>query len=221
MTQKEVSKKVLDVLSNQLVIKEKNSINRIKSLILRSNPYMLVEFDNDIDFLSKVIETYLSKSWSTYHGNLLELIQISLSGGQKSNEIGIDIDLPENTFVGSKSSPNWGNADQRKSISRNAKTLVENKNANVFVVCAYGKGKKVYDSYTQLEGKEGWEFLTKDGEMYNKVLVALKEHKSEVIKLKNIVYGDLTEKAIKFWKNNFYTNNKFDDKKYLDYVSKK
>jgi len=51
--------------------------------------------------------------------------------------------------------------------------------------------------------------------------VALKEHKSEVIKLKNIVYGDLTEKAIKFWKNNFYTNNKFDDKKYLDYVSKK
>jgi hypothetical protein len=221
MTQKDVSKKVLDILSNQLVIKEKDSMKRIKSLISRSNPYMLVEFDNDIDFLLKVIETYLGKSWSTYHGNLLEYIQCSLSGGVKSDEVGMDIDLQNNTYAGAKSSSSWANADQRKTMERNSKRLKEKKQAKVFVTCAYGKGKKEYESYTQLAGQEAWEFLTGDEDMYYKVLNALEEHKSEVIKLKESVYGDLTNDAIEFWKKNFYTNHKFDKKKYIDYVSKK
>jgi hypothetical protein len=222
MTQETVSQIVSNVLSTQLLLTNDIDVKRtIKSMIKRSNPYSIHLYDNDISFLLDKLHTYLNKSWETRFGNILESIQIELSGGVKSSEVGMDIDLPKNKYVGSKSGPNWANSDQRQSIMRNAKRIVESKNAEVFVVCTYGKGRKNYNYYTQVAGQEGWEVLTNDSEMYQKINVALEENKTTLQEIKNKVVGDIKKQSLDFWKETFYTNNKFESKKYLDYVSKK
>lgn len=222
MNQEVVSQLVLDILSTQLTLTDDIKVeSTIKNMIKRSNPYSIHFYDDDISFLHDKLHTYLNKSWETRFGNILEIIQIKVSGGVKSDEIGMDIDLPNSRYVGSKSGPNWANSDQRKSIMRNSKQLVENKNAEVFVVCSYGKGRKKYEYYTQVAGQEGWELLTNDPEMYSKIDVALDNNKILLQKIKNKVMGNLTKQSVDFWKKSFYNNNKFDRKKYLDYVSKK
>lgn len=222
MNQKTVSQLVLEVLLTQLSSTDDMKVEKtIKNMIKRSNPYSIHFYDDDISFLLNKLHTYLNKSWETRFGNILELIQIKVSGGTKSNEIGMDIDLPNCKYIGSKSGPNWANSDQRKSIMRNSKQLVESKNAEVFVVCSYGKGRKEYEYYTQVAGQEGWEILTDDSEMYEKIDVALEKNKTLLQKIKNKVIGNITKQSVDFWKKSFYTKNKFDRKKYLDYVSKK
>lgn len=222
MNQEIVSQIVLNVLSTQLLsTNDIDAEKTIKSMIKRSNPYSIHLYEDDISFLLDKLHIYLNKSWETRFGNILESIQINVSGGVKSGEVGMDIDLPNNVYVGSKSGPNWGNSDQRNSTMRNSKFLVESKNAKVYVVSSYGKGRKEYDYYTQVAGQEGWEILTNDSEMYLKIDVAIEENKTILREIKNKVFGDITKQVIEFWKQKFYTDNKFESKKYLDYVSKK
>lgn len=222
MEQEKINKIVKNVLQSETsVYKNKKNQNRIKQLVSRLNPYRLHEFKDDLDFLVNGIQTYLNKSWETIYGNLMEKIQIELSDGKKSKKIGVDIDLPNNVYVGSKSGPNWGNSDQRKSIEKNAKKINEETNGQVFVICAYGSTSKVYDNYTQLAGQKGWEFLTNDSDMYYKIQHAFCENKTILQEFKDKVFGDIKQEAIDFWIKNFYINNKFDEKKHLDYVSKK
>ena len=57
--------------------------------------------------------------------------------------------------------------------------------------------------------------------MYYKIDIALKENKSVLQEIKNKVCGNIEKQSIYFWEKNFYSDNKFDNKKYLDYVSKK
>lgn len=222
MEQEKVNIIVKNVLQVGIEIYErKQNLTRIKKLMSSLNPYRLHEYENDIDFLVSSIQSYLNKSWETVFGNITEKIQIQLSGGKKSEKIGVDIELPNNVYVGSKSGPNWGNSDQRKSIDRNSKKINEETNGQVYVISSYGTTTKKYDNYTQLAGQKGWEFLTNDSDMYYKVQMALSENQKLLREFKEKVFGDIKQEAIDFWIKNFYINNQFNKQKHLDYVSKK
>ena len=222
MTQLEVDgivKKV--ILSYPLDLGDKKIKTKIKDLVSRSNPYRIFEYDNDSEFIKDMIKTYLDKSWITTYGTLMENIQRELSLGNKTTEAGFDIEYPNrNLIIGSKSGPNWANSDQRKSMSTNAKKIKESRNCDVFVVCAYGKSIQKYEHYTQIAGQKGWELLTSDNEMYKKVMIALKNNQLLIKDLKNKVFCNLENQVIDFWTSMFYVKNKFDEIKYLEFVSK-
>jgi hypothetical protein len=208
------------LLSCEYTRNEQQSKRKAIELITRTNPYRLVEFENDIEFIKDMIKTYQDKSWITIFGGILENIQRILSNGKKSSEIGIDIELPNrNVYVGSKSGPHWANSDQRKSMGRNSKILVESKNCEVYVVCSYGKSQSNYEYYTQIAGQKGWEFLTGDKEMYQKVMIGLINNENHLKDLKNRVYCDLEKITVEYWKSKFYNENNFDYSKYLNFVS--
>jgi hypothetical protein len=199
----------------------KSEINKIKELISRTNPYRISEYDSDTDFIRDMIKTYLDKSWTTIFGNLMEQIQIEISGGVKTNEVGVDIEFPnKNIYVGSKSGPNWANSSQRKSLSIDSQFLKESKNAEVYVVCSYGKTTQKYTHYTQLAGQKGWEFLTNDEQMYSKIMEGFEVNNIYLKNLKKKVFGEIEKGAMGFWTEKFYINGVFQRQKYLDYVSK-
>jgi hypothetical protein len=199
----------------------KSEINKIKELVSRTNPYRISEYDSDTDFIRDMIKTYLDKSWTTIFGNLMEQIQIEISGGVKTNEVGVDIEFPnKNIYVGSKSGPNWANSSQRKSLLIDSQFLKESKNAEVYVVCSYGKTTQKYTHYTQLAGQKGWEFLTNDEQMYSKIMEGFEVNNIHLKNLKKKVFGEIEKGVMGFWTEKFYINGVFQRQTYLDYVSK-
>jgi hypothetical protein len=213
--------KILVGYINQYTKKSKPT--KATDIISSSNPYRISEFDNDIDFIVSVTDKYLNKSWETIFGNILEQLQISLSGGIKSTERGMDIEyVDRDYFIGSKSGPNWANSDQRKSMERNACSLRLKTNKNIFVCCSYGKKDKIFESYTEIAGQKAWEHLTGDDEMYKKIGISLNTvNKKTLQKLKQTVVGDIKDSVIVFWKSNFYNEGTFDYNLYIEYVSAK
>jgi hypothetical protein len=153
-------------------------------------------------------------------GIIYEKIQIALSGGIKVSEIGVDYFIPPNKYFGAKSGPNWANSDQRKSMEVNASKLKSEGN-EVFVISIYGNSHTEYRSYTQLCGKEGLELITDDPDMYQKVFVAFRENQEVFNSLKDNLFKNLENEVLNFWTDEFYTDNTFDEIKYLNYVSKK
>lgn len=210
--------KVLVTYINQY---RKNPNTKVTDIISSSNPYRISEFDDDIDFISSVTDKYLNKSWETIFGNILEQLQISLSGGIKTLERGMDIEYPnKDYFIGSKSGPNWANSDQRKSMERNASALKSKTNKHIFVCCSYGRKEKVFESYTEIAGQKAWKHLTGDAEMYKKIGICLNTvNKKTLQKLKQLVVGDIKNDVIDFWKSNFYNEGTFDYNLYIEYVS--
>jgi hypothetical protein len=221
MNQIEVNKIIERVLNSYPYNTSNSEVKKIKELTSRTNPYRLSEYDSDVDFIRDMIKTYLDKSWTTIFGNLMEQIQIEVSGGIKTNEVGVDIEFPnKNIYVGSKSGSNWANSDQRKSMLRNSKLLKESKNSEVFVVCSYGKTTQKYEYYTQLAGQKGWEFLTNDSEMYSKIMEGFEINNTHLKNLKKKIFGEIEKYVLSFWTSNFYKNDEFQKQMYLDYVSK-
>lgn len=221
LNQEQVNFIVSEVIQNTQI----NSLNskigdRAQSLIKKSNPYRLFEFEDDTEFLRHILSTSQETSWQTHLGKIFETIQIQISGGTKSSERGMDYFIPPNIYLGAKSSSSWANSDQRKSMQKNAETL-SSKGFEIYVICSYGNSDKEYDSYTQLSGKKGWEFISGDENMYKKILTALEVEKNTIATLKNKIYKNLESEVLDFWVSNFYIENKFNKQKYLDYVSKK
>ena len=97
--------------------------------------------------------------------------------------------------------------------------FLESKNCEVYVVCSYGKSQSNYEYYTQIAGQKGWEFLTGDKEMYQKVMIGLINNENHLKDLKNRVYCDLEKITVEYWKSKFYNENNFDYSKYLNFVS--
>lgn len=221
LNQEQVNFIVSEVIQNTQI----NSLNskisdRAKSLIKKSNPYRLFEFEDDTEFLRHILSTSQEKSWQTHLGKIYETIQIRISGGTKSLERGMDYFIPPNIYLGAKSSTYWANADQRKSMQKNAETL-SSKGFEIYVICFYGNSEKEFGSYTQLSGKKGLEFISGDENMYKKILTAFEVEKNTIATLKNKIYKNLESEVLDFWVSNFYIENKFNEQKYLDYVSKK
>jgi hypothetical protein len=220
MKQCEVNQKVNKVVGKYSYnLKKKEIQKKVNEIIKSINPFSFSEFENDIDFILFSAQKYMDKSWETTKGNIFEEIQIVISGGYKSDKVGVDIDFKDrNVCVGSKSSPNWANSDQRKRMTHNAGEINEKYNKRVVVCSSYGSGVKNFDGYDQYSGPNAWEFLSGDKEMMNKVMTAYDQ--SEIKKVKKQYYGDFINEVVLFWKEKFYIDDKFDYNLFLNYVSK-
>ena len=220
MTQEIVNDIIQNVLLDTPINFSIDDIRNAKNVIKKSNPYRLYEYQNETEFLSHLISNHSKKSWESSLGTIYEKIQIALSGGIKVSEIGVDYFIPPNKYFGAKSGPNWANSDQRKSMEVNASKLKSEGN-EVFVISIYGNSHTEYRSYTQLCGKEGLELITDDPDMYQKVFVAFRENQEVFNSLKDNLFKNLENEVLNFWTDEFYTDNTFDEIKYLNYVSKK
>jgi len=220
MRQDEVNQKVNDVIGKYSYNLNKKEIEKkVNQIISSINPFSYSEFENDIDYILFSAQKYMDKSWETTRGNIFEEIQISISGGYKSDKVGVDIEFEKkDVCVGSKSSPKWANSDQRNRMSQSAKKISEQHNKKVVVCSSYGSGVKKFDGYDQYSGTNAWEFLSGDNQMMNKVMIAY--DKSDIKKLKEQYHGDFVNQVVLFWKEKFYINEKFDYSLFLKYVSK-
>lgn len=220
MNQQDVNKKVNEVIAEYSYdLNSKEIQKKVRQIILSINPFSYFEFENDIQFIVFSAQKYMDKSWETTRGNIFEKIQIIISGGYKSDKVGVDIEFDNKPIcVGSKSSPKWANADQRSKMSLNSKKIDEQYKKKVVVCTSYGFGVKKFDGYEQYSGREAWEFLSGDNKMMYKVMEAYKQ--SNIKKLKEDYYGDFINQVVLFWKQKFYIDDKFNYNLFLDYVSK-
>jgi hypothetical protein len=219
MEQEQVNQKVNEVIRKYSYnLNNKEIQKKVNEIINSINPFSYSEFETDIDYILFSAEKYMDKSWETTRGNIFEQIQISISGGHKSEKVGMDIEFEKrDVCVGSKSSPKWANSDQRNRMSQIAKKISEQHNKKVVVCTSYGSGVKNFDGYDQYSGTNAWEFLSGDNQMMNKVMIAY--NKSNIKKLKERYYGDFVNQVVLFWKEKFYINEKFDYSLFLNHVS--
>ncbi len=133
-----------------------------------------------------IVDAYLSSSEETILGDWLEGLAIFINkkvyGGWKSGINNIDLEFDKNErryIVNIKSGPNWGNRSQiqkmisdfnsaRKTLlTSNSKMVVEAVNG-----CCYGRDSKPLkkDNYYKYCGKQFWEFISGDPDLYLKII---------------------------------------------------
>jgi hypothetical protein len=204
-------------------INELKLVNRKKKdfskLLAKHNPYELTVFcSTPNEIVNFVMSSHKQTSRQTIMGYLLESIAVKVISlvfnGYKSKEECTDLEWVVNGLIhyrGWKSSPNWGNADQKNRVNHSLKVLCDNDNFGSFkVLTSYGKtSKKMSEkSFNQISGQDSWFEISNDPEMYNKVMVGILEHSkllSEVIE--KIYVSDINE-SIEWVINNFTNEDK-------------
>lgn len=157
-----------------------------KQLLAKKNPYLYryFGFDTTKGMVDALVMAWLASSDETSFGNALEEIAIYVCGeafgGSKSTAEGIDLEFEKDSkryIVSIKSGPNWGNHDQIKKMTDNfasaTKRLRQSKSTGEVVAvngCCYGKtprgGGYQSKGYWKLCGKEFWELISGDPNMY-------------------------------------------------------
>lgn len=165
-----------------------NRLDKVKGLKLndilkRKNPYLFRarNITSALDFVTSVLDAYLSSSEEEALGRFLEELAIYVAeityGGQKSAATGIDLELSKGDvryIVAIKSGPNWGNAGQytnlRNDFKTAAKVLKQSRRTqhvqSVLGIC-YGKFKTVDNGeYLKIGGQSFWEFVSGNRNLY-------------------------------------------------------
>ena len=158
-----------------------------RKLLARKNPYLYryLRFDTTKEMVDALMAASLSSSEETTFGKALEDIAIHICeqafGGDKSPAEGIDLQFHRDSkryLVSIKSGPNWGNADQTKKMRQNFDSargrLRQNQSVGEIVAvngCCYGStarngGYHQMGDYYKLCGKEFWELISGEPEMY-------------------------------------------------------
>ena len=157
-----------------------------KQLLAKKNPYLYryFGFDTTEGMVDALVMAWLASSDETSFGSALEEIAVYVCGealgGKKSTAEGIDLEFEKDSkryIVSIKSGPNWGNHDQIKKMTDNfasvTRRLRQNKSIGEVVAvngCCYGKtprnGGYHPRGYWKLCGKEFWELISGDPNMY-------------------------------------------------------
>ena len=167
-----------------------------KALLARKNPYLYryLGFDTTKEMVDALLSAWLSSSDETMFGHALEEIAIYVCqeayGGTKSSAEGIDLEFNRDGkrhLVSIKSGPSWGNTSQIKKMcadfNRARGTLRQNPAVGEIVAvngCCYGRtsrrgGHRESGDYYKLCGKEFWELISGDPEMYQKLFAMIAE----------------------------------------------
>jgi hypothetical protein len=202
-------------------------------LLSKHNPYEIGIFCKTAeDIVGFVLSSHKQTSKQTIMGNLLESIAVKICeekmGGYKSDEECTDLEWNQDGkkhYRGWKSSPKWGNADQKKRVNDKEKELNGNEDFGTFkVLTSYGKTtrNKKHKGFIQLSGQEAWEEFTNDSEMYNKVMEGILNHKVTIYEIIENLYMSDVQTSIDWVKQNF---TKQDDSinfiKINEYISRK
>ena len=149
----------------------------VKKILQKKNPYLysVCTAGDPSLYAEMVLDAYLSSSYETKIGSLLEEIAILIckhaKGGIKSSATGLDLEYIENNerkIIEVKSGSNWGNSDQRKALINNfkkaQKTLKQN-DSKMKICCiegiCYGRSKIIYTgTHYKYVGYEFWKEIS-------------------------------------------------------------
>ena len=168
------------------------SLNKLKlsAILKRKNPYLYraKNVSTTSEIVKGIVDAYISSSEEGIFGDWLEGLAIFINekvyGGKKSGIVGIDLEFDKNLtryIVNIKSGPNWGNSSQIQKMKedfRKAKRTLRTSNSKINVIavngCCYGIDKNPdKGEYFKYCGKEFWEFISGDGELYTKIVEPL------------------------------------------------
>lgn len=214
MEQELINKFVVDSIDELKLIDRRHK--KFSELMSKHNPYELSVFcKTSQEIVDFVMVSHKQTSRQTIMGNLLESIAIKINSkkfnGYKSNEECTDLEWEDNGlfhYRGWKSSPKWGNADQKNRVNKKLDELKENENFGSFrVLTSYGKTTKKNGTktFSQLSGQDSWDEISNDKDMYNKVMIGILQHSNylrEVIE--NIYLSDVKESVT--WVEKNFTN---------------
>ena len=188
-----IYKKIGEFRSASLDAYEKQTLN---GLLGKMNPFLhgLQGDGTPEDLVRRLMDTAISRSETTRFGQFLEGVAVYvaeyLHNGQKPGTKGLDLDFTRDGvryFVSIKSSPNWGNADQHRSMKvsfKNAMKVVQQGDRESKVVCVlgcmYGRmGNTNQGDHYRYCGQDFWEFLSGDAELYQEILDVIRNGQSE------------------------------------------
>lgn len=202
------------------------SINNLKltKILKRKNPY-LFKAKNMLtadQIIRGFLEAHISSNEEGIFGDWLEGLAIYINnmvfGGWKSGIKGIDLEFDDkNTryIVNIKSGPNWGNSSQiAKMISdfSTAKKTLRTSNSKINIIavngCCYGKDNNSdKGTYFKYCGQKFWEFISRDSELYIKIIEPLghkaKERNDEFL----TSYSQIINLFIKEFSNTYCKKN--------------
>ncbi len=222
---------------------------KLKDVAKRKNPYLFKAKNVETagDLAENILDAFLSSQEETIFGDLMENLAINVCreifGGRKAQQgkyrsVDLIFSRDGKTFiVGIKSGPNWGNSDQVNTMKRNfaiAKKLIRRargKKVNIVAVngCIYGRDNKPLKvdkknkelNYYKLCGQLFWELISGDGQLYKKIIQPLDKEAKKRDEVFKDLYADKINEMTKDIVELFYTRNRLDWDKIVEYVSKK
>jgi hypothetical protein len=172
--------------------KRSESLTKLKldTVLKRKNPYLYKAKNISLasDFVTSILDAYLSSQEETIFGEFLEGLAIFICnrtyGGSKSSSVGIDLDFVRNNIrylVSIKSGPNWGNSSQinkMRDCFKTAKKVLKTNSTDQNVVaingCCYGKDDRPdKGDYLKLCGQRFWEFISGSATLYLDIIEPL------------------------------------------------
>ncbi len=201
------------------------------------------------DLAKNVLDAFLSSREETIFGDLMENLAINVCrrvfGGKKAEQAkyrSVDLIFDRDGkiyIVGIKSGPNWGNSDQINAMKKNfsiAKKIIraaqgkQGMKIDIVAVngCIYGRDNQPHKvdkkngdrSYDKFCGQQFWELISGDSLLYKKIILSLdREAKKRDQTFKDLYaekVNEMTKDIIKL----FYTKNRLDWDKIVEYVSK-
>lgn len=170
---------------------------KLKDFLRRKNPYLFkaLGVEKASEIVEDVLSAFISSSDETLFGDaFFEPIAKLASVGKVSSAEGVDFEVEnKNRYlaVAVKSSPNWGNASQKKRINDEFMTLRKrlykiHKQFDALIGHAYGKSESSPSRtriYRTLSGQKFWAEITGDQDFYLKLVRLMKnepqKHKEE------------------------------------------
>lgn len=222
---------------------------KLKGVVRRKNPYLFKAKNMETagDLAKNILDAFLSSQEETIFGDLMENLAINICkqvfGGKKAEQTkyrSVDLIFERGGkiyIVGIKSGPNWGNSDQVNAMKRNfaiARKLIRaiyGKNAEIVAVngCIYGRDNQAYKldkknndfSYYKLCGQSFWELISGDEQLYKKIIQPLDKEAKKRDQIFKDLYAEKINEMTKDIVEFFYTKNRLDWDKIVEYVSKK
>lgn len=234
MEQSVVNSVVLEAIQKIKGVKRKKF--SFTKVFAKSDPFELIlKCSTANEIVNFVNDKHKKTSTKTILGYLYELIALKIAEivfhAYKSGEVCTDLEwvdeFQKKHYRGWKSSPFWGNSDQIKACIKKLEELIRNSDFGSYSVCtSYGKtsnkstkGKK---TYKQISGQDAWESISKDTEMYNKVMVAIGLHKDSIEQILKDIYISEDVRSVKLIENNFQNEDEtINFKKINEYISGK
>lgn len=160
------------------------------------NPYLYCakNITTSEQFISSLLQAYLSSQEETIFGNILEGLALKIAdvvhGGWKSSAQGVDLEFRIKDEVGNtlmhylvsiKSGPNWGNSSQIRQMKANfttAKKILRQGDLSINIIavngCCYGVDNNPdKGEYLKLCGQRFWELISNDASIHSRIIESL------------------------------------------------
>jgi len=169
---------------------------KLEDILRRKNPYLFraKNIQTADELVNSIVDASLSSSEEGLFGRFLEEVAIFVNnllfGGQKSSTTGIDLEFNRDDtryVLAIKSGLNWGNSSQHAALRLNFSNAVkvlrqsrQVRHAQAVLGICYGQSQTIErGDYTLMSGKDFWEFISGDAELYIDLISLVAFHSQE------------------------------------------